>query len=35
VISTKGGRSIRLTTLWLTEHDLNRVQKMIERRSKE
>jgi hypothetical protein len=35
VISTQGGRSIRLTTLWLTEHDLNRLQKMIERRSKE
>ena len=35
VISTQGGRTIRLTTLWLTEHDLNRIQKMIERRMKD
>ena len=35
VISTHGGRTIRLTTLWLTEHDLNRIQKMIERRMKD
>lgn len=35
VISTRAGRTIRLTTLWLTDHDLNRVQKMIERRTKD
>lgn len=34
VISTQAGQTIRLTTFWLTEPDLTRIQKMIERRTK-